>query len=397
MSQEIAKGGNAPVPAAKLVIVARHAGPDADFSALLIAASGKVRDDNDFVCYAQPAHPDGSTTYGSKNNSGGVFSQEVTVNLPAVAAAIEKIKLTLTIDPDTPATFAAVKGCEVVVYEDKGGTRTEVARMKPEGTTENAFIVAELYRYQGAWKLRHVAQGFNNGLAGIATAFGVDVGDEPAAAKAAPPSPPPASTPPPAPAINLKKPDPVGKVNLAKGKKINISKGAVITATGTWQNKMFKRLDYDLYCHVAYKDGTRETVNFDNLRSRNGAVQHAGDLRSGGSGTIERITVRMTDDIACVGFSFYSARENGAGSFADAKAQVSLDNGEGSTITIAVSQMSVDSNRYTLYFGTVINKGEFDVDVVAHEEYSGRDSENQPLLSKDGTVQMDRGPENRWK
>lgn len=220
MAQEIAKGGNSPVPTSKLVIVTKHSGPDADFSALLIAASGKVRDDNDFICYAQPTHPDGSTTYGNKANNGGVYSQEVSVNLPGVAAAIDKIKLTLTIDPETPATFAAVKNCEVIVFEDKGGTRTEVARMKPEGTTENAFIVAELYRYQGNWKLRHVAQGFNNGLAGIATAFGVDVGEDT----------PATPTPAPAPKVNLSKIDKVTADLEKKGSRlVNLQKAAAVS------------------------------------------------------------------------------------------------------------------------------------------------------------------------
>jgi stress response protein SCP2 len=138
-------------------------------------------------------------------------------------------------------------------------------------------------------------------------------------------------------------------------------------------------------------------VNFDNLVSKNGSVRHSGDLKSGGSGVQEQITVKMTDDIACVGFSFYSARENGTGSFANAHARVSLDNGEGSTVTLGVSEMSVDSRKYTLYFGTVINRGTHKVEVVAHESYSSRNSERQAVLSKDGTHKMDAGPENRYK
>ena len=105
----------------------------------------------------------------------------------------------------------------------------------------------------------------------------------------------------------------------------------------------------------------------------------------------------MTDDIACVGFSIYSARENGTGSFSAAKASVALDNGEGSTVTIPVTQMSVDACRYTLYFGTVINRGEHKVEVVAQEDYSARDSERSAVLKADGTHTMDAGPENRYK
>jgi stress response protein SCP2 len=277
----------------------------------------------------------------------------------------------------------------------------QLVEMEPKGDKENAFVIAELYKRNGAWKVRNFNQGFVNGLAGIATAYGVDVGDSapaqaaPAPVKAAPPPPPP---PPPAPPkVNLTKPAPTGKVNLKKGSAIKIEKTASIVATGEWGNKGSRKLDYDLFCHIAYKDGKTEVVNFDRLVSKNGSVRHHGDLKVGGVGTIEKVSVNMTDDIAAVGFSFYSARENGTGSFADAKARVSIDNGNGSTIVIEVASMSVDSRKYTLYFGTCINRDADAVEIVAHEDYSARDSENQAVLYKDGTHRMDAGPENRTK
>ncbi len=93
----------------------------------------------------------------------------------------------------------------------------------------------------------------------------------------------------------------------------------------------------------------------------------------------------------------YSAIENGQGSFSHAKARVSIDNGAGSTVVIQVEQMSVDPRRYTLYFGTCINRDGEAVEIVAHEDYSQRDSERQAVLYKDGTHKMDAGPENRTK
>jgi stress response protein SCP2 len=60
MAQTIAKGGNAPISAGKLVVVATHTGPDCDLSALLLTAAGKVRTDADFVFYAPRMAP--STT-----------------------------------------------------------------------------------------------------------------------------------------------------------------------------------------------------------------------------------------------------------------------------------------------------------------------------------------------
>lgn len=387
------KGANAPLPSTKLVVVVSHQGPDTDLSALLLTAAGKVRNDQDLVFYGETRSVEGSVEYLSKDNVAGGYRHELSIAPPVVPAEIDKIALTLTIDAETKATFATVTGLVITVFEEKDGKREELLTINPEGSTETALILAEVYRRQGAWKIRHVAQGFNNGLSGIATMYGITVlDDEP---EAAPPPPPP--PPPPAPKLTLAKPAPVGKISLAKGKTIDISKGAAITATGSWQNKGRKKLDYDLFCHIAYRDGRREVVNFDRLLSSNSSVRHHGDLKVGGVGTVEKVTVNLTDDIACVGFSFYSARENGSGSFADAQAQVSLDNGEGSTVTIPVTQMSVDANQYTLYFGTVHNRGEFRVEISAHEDYSRRGSESQVRLDSDGTHHMDKGPENRYK
>jgi tellurite resistance protein TerA len=407
MAQTIAKGGNAPISAGKLVVVATHTGPDCDLSALLLTAAGKVRTDADFVFYGQPRSQEGSVNHVSKTPNGSKFTHELTIDLACVPADVDRVALTLTIDPSTPATFSAQKDVSVAFFDDKAGARTELVNIAPTGDKENAFIVADVYRKNGQWKVRHVAQGFVNGLAGIATAFGVDISDDGSKGSAASstaasvtPNPVPPPPPPAAPKINLTKPAPTGKLSLTKGNKISIAKTRKIVATGGWDNTWKKTLDYDLFAHVAYRDGRREIVNFDNLVSKNGKVRHMGDLLSGGSGAKEVIEVEMSDDIACVGFSFYSARENGAGSFAHAKARVSIDNGEGSTITIGVSQMSVDSNRYTLYFGTIINgKGDAAeaVEIIAAEDYSARDSERQAVLNADGSHKMDAGPENRYK
>lgn len=409
MSQTLATGGNAALPTEKLTVKCVHVGPDADLSALLLTAQGKVRTDEDFVFYGQPKSTDGSVVYFDKK-TGAETEHAISIDLAAIPAAIEKIAITLTIDAETPKTFKDVSKLAVSICNAAGA---QIVDMSAKGDKENAFVIAELYRRNGVWKVRNYSQGFNNGLAGIATAYGVDVGESapvaspapapvtppaPAPVPVAPPPPPPAPAPAPAPAkVKLEKPAPTGKVSLAKGKTVRIEKTANIVATGEWDNTWTKRLDYDLYCHIAYKDGRTEVVNFDNLVSKNGSVRHHGDLKVGGKGTMEKISVNMTDDIAAVGFSFYSARENGAGSFANAKARVSIDNGAGSTIVIGVSQMSVDSNRYTLYFGTAINRDGESVEIVACEDYSARDSERQALLNKDGVHKMDAGPENRYK
>lgn len=59
-------------------------------------------------------------------------------------------------------------------------------------TTETALVMAEVYRRDGAWKVRALAQGYSGGIAQLATAYAASPPRAPApAAPAAPPPPPP--------------------------------------------------------------------------------------------------------------------------------------------------------------------------------------------------------------
>jgi hypothetical protein len=65
-------------------------------------------------------------------------------------------------------------------------------RIPCAGMTETALILAELYQRNGSWKVRVVGQGFNGGLAALATHLGVEISDsEPTPAPTHTASPPP--------------------------------------------------------------------------------------------------------------------------------------------------------------------------------------------------------------
>src|SRR5690606_40317848 len=122
-------------------------------------------------------------------------------------------------------TFGQVPGLYVRVLDAASGA--EVARFDSTGaTTETAFVLGELYHRQGAWKFRAVGQGYDSGLAGLATDFGISV-DEPATPQPAPsqpatsqpaPSQPPQqqfTPPPPAPPRPQQLPPPPPQQQLA--------------------------------------------------------------------------------------------------------------------------------------------------------------------------------------
>ncbi|MFI8179912.1 TerD family protein [Actinacidiphila glaucinigra] len=307
-------GSNIPLSAAR-VAVEVSAPVRLDVSGLLIAGDGKVRSDDDFVFYNQPAGP--GVTYRS---GGGTSPDAITVDTAAVPAGIEKIVVTAS--PDAPgATFAGTEPTATVRDADSGAV---LATFTPSGlSTETALVVVEVYRRAGAWKARAVGQGYANGLAGIATDFGVSVEEPAAAAPQAPPQAPPTAPPPPAPPAAATTPPPAppaappappappvgtGKINLDKGR-VNLQKHQTVSLVkggkplmtsvrmGLGWEPAYRGKDIDLDASVIAYGPQRnhiESCYFGRLTILNGAVQHSGDNLTGeGAGDDEAITVHL--------------------------------------------------------------------------------------------------------
>ncbi|CAI7976039.1 hypothetical protein FRAHR75_210026 [Frankia sp. Hr75.2] len=162
----LVKGANAPLPAADSVRVVVSSSVALDVAALLVAPVGTVRSDADFVFYN---HRDGA---GVRLLPPAMLE----ISFPALAADIDKVIVVGSLDGSGPATFAEVNELTVTVRD--GRNDGEIARFDPTGlSTESALILVEVYRRSGAWKVRAVGQGYESGLAGVVTEFGLTVDD----------------------------------------------------------------------------------------------------------------------------------------------------------------------------------------------------------------------------
>ncbi|MEU1375560.1 TerD family protein [Streptomyces triculaminicus] len=301
-------GSNIPLSVAR-VTVDVTAPVRLDVSGLLLTADGKVRSDDDFVFYNQPSGPGVSHRAAS-----GATPDAITVDTAAVPAAIEKIVVTASPDAQG-ATFAGIEPTATVRNADDGSVLATFT--PPRLGTETALLVVEVYRRNGAWKVRAVGQGYADGLAGIATDFGVSVEEPapaapPAAAPAAPVAAPPMpATAPPAPLhapavpaapaapgkVNLDK----GRVNLRKNETVSLVKGgqpltrSVRMGLG-WEPAWNSRA-IDLDASVIAYGPERNMIDacyFGRLQILGGTIQHSGDNLTGdGSGDDETITVHM--------------------------------------------------------------------------------------------------------
>jgi len=221
----ISKGANTSLPGGVgrvLVQLGWSGGIDLDASALLLTASGKVRNDADFVFYNQPRSAEGSVTHQGKVGT----RDSLQIDLAALPAEIETVAIAASTDG---TAIGQATGLHLLV-SDPGGA--ELVRFDiTDASSETAFVFGELYRRQGAWKFRAVGQGWTSGLAGLATDYGISVDDEPApAAAAAAPSPsmappsgaPMSSAPPPAgPPVTSAPPPSAGAINMNKAVRLD--------------------------------------------------------------------------------------------------------------------------------------------------------------------------------
>ncbi|MFB6555779.1 MULTISPECIES: TerD family protein [unclassified Streptomyces] len=310
-------GSNIPLSAAR-VTVDVAAPVRLDVSGLLLTADGKVRSDDDFIFYNQPTGQ--GVTYRS---GGGAAPDAIVVDTSAVPPGIEKIVVTAS--PDAAGqTFQGIEPTATIRNADDNSVLASFT--PPQLGAETALVIVEVYLRNGAWKARAVGQGYSNGLAGIATDFGVTV-EEPAApaaqpatppapqrSQAATPPPPPAAAPtmpsapptapaaPPAPApgagkINLDK----GRVSLQKNQTVSLVKGGRPMLSqvkmGLGWEPAYRGKDIDLDASVIAYGPQRNHIDscyFGKLSIVGGAIKHSGDNLTGeGGGDDEVITVDL--------------------------------------------------------------------------------------------------------
>ncbi|MFD8235971.1 TerD family protein [Streptomyces sp. NPDC059696] len=382
------KGSNTPVPTAELrVELGWRAGagvPDADASALLLT-SGKVRSDADFVFYNQPRHASGAIRHEGKRTTDGRVTDTLVVDLARVEPAIETVVLAASADG---GSFGQVPGLYIEVQDAAHGH--PVARFdNPGATTETAFVLGEFYRRQGAWKFRAVGQGYSSGLEGLATDYGITVDEPqraapapapaPASAPVAAPAPPaavpPAAYPPPPTAQPTAPPPPAAPPAPVRLTKVTLTKAAPSVSLtkqgGTsgalhvnlnwevrkqfsgWSSKfgrptaMHSDLDLDLCALYELTDGSKGVVQA--LGNSFGALHRPpyihldGDDRTGAVSTGENLTVNLDHKNAFRRILVFVTIYEGARSFADLHASVTLRPEHGAPIEFSLDECTVPS------------------------------------------------------
>lgn len=379
---------------------------DVSLTAFLLTDSDVVQGDSGIIFYNQPSSPSGVATLLPSEIVGNTKVHKLNFDMSKVPAGITKIAITLTEDNNTG--FSNVKNLKAEVSADNS-----TIQLTPSSfTNENGIVVLELYLRNGQTKVKSIWRGFNSGLEGLCKNYGVEVeadeqskpaepqliqkqtAKETVTAQTAPENKS---------LISLEKVK--GKVSLEKGQRpVIIEKTPEITATVSWKTGT----DYDIYALVYTKNGMQIDVAMFGAKGTpplrsfgNGAVEHMGDVRrNSGPTKTEVIKLRLNNDILAVVPVVYSAQSNGTGSFYRYKVSMSIDNHNGTSVTISAKNANNNDRIYTCVPGILQNTPE-GVIISPLELYSSPNSENRPKLKMGSSnmveVIMDKGPKNDYK
>ncbi|MGG3129747.1 TerD family protein [Bacillus pumilus] len=381
---------------------------DISLTAFLLTDSDQVEGDHGIIFYNQPESASGAASLLPAEVSGQLKRHQLNFDMSKVPAGITKMAITLTEDQGTG--FSQVKHLQAEIR-----TGDEVFYLTPVNVTnEKGIVVVELYIRNGDTKARSIWRGFDSGLVGLCNLYGVEVEPDEqdiSTHQMAPEKQPikdPAQTKTTAKEkvaapISLEKVQ--GKINLDKGHKpIIIEKTPEITAAVSWESGT----DYDIYALVYTKSGKQVDVamfgakGIPALKSYgSGAVEHMGDVgRDHESMKTEVIKLRLNDDILAVVPVVYSAQSNGTGSFYRYRVSMSIDNHQGTSVTIHAKHANDNDRIYSCVPGILQNTND-GVIIRPLELYSKPNSERRPKLkmksSNEIEVLMDKGPVNDYK
>ena len=147
---------------------------DADVSVLLLDADGKVRGDDDFFFYNHVAAPDGSVQLLGKSPGASGSEDRISVDLGALP--MEVARVVVAASRYGGGCFGDLDDLRLTVADRDGETLLGFGIL--DAARETAVVFGEFYRRADEWRFRAVGQGYESGLAGLATDFGIDIEDD---------------------------------------------------------------------------------------------------------------------------------------------------------------------------------------------------------------------------
>ncbi|NXY93173.1 TerD family protein [Streptomyces sp. BR123] len=158
MTAELVRGQNHPLSQSRVEIRVTAGAPVLALAAVY-DAEGRVGGPGAL------ARPGSSAPPGLQAPGPAAGEHRFAVDLGAVGPGADQIKVVLVLPPGGPARFGAIPAPYVAVAAPDGDVLAGYALTGLD--PETAVVAVELYRRQGAWKVRAVGQGYAGGLAAL--------------------------------------------------------------------------------------------------------------------------------------------------------------------------------------------------------------------------------------
>lgn len=146
---------------------------DADVSAFLLGADGKVPGDSWFVFYGQTESPDKSCRF---QNISSADRESITIDFGRLHPDVKKIVFVLTIHEafEKRLHFGMMKDAYIRILDQ---SNTEIVSFQIPEYYSNiiSMMIGELYQYKDSWKFNAVGNGVSKDLAGLCALYGVEV------------------------------------------------------------------------------------------------------------------------------------------------------------------------------------------------------------------------------
>lgn len=146
---------------------------DVDASAFLLGENDKVLGDDWFVFYGQTTSPDKSTVLTTEQ---ALDRQKIRIDFSKLHSAVKKIVFVLTINEaiQNRLHFGMIKDAYVRILQQNQSEMVSFP-ITDYDTSIISMMMAEVYFYNGKWKINAIGNGIAKDLAGVCAFYGVEV------------------------------------------------------------------------------------------------------------------------------------------------------------------------------------------------------------------------------
>lgn len=152
---------------------------DLDASAFILDASGKVKNDSDFIFFNNSSGANGAVLHTGDNltGEGEGDDEQIKMDLSSMPTDVEKVAFVITIHEaeERNQNFGQVSNAFVRVVDDAKGEELVRYDLGEDFSIETALIVGEMYKHNGEWKFAAIGSGYQGGLVSICKNYGVNI------------------------------------------------------------------------------------------------------------------------------------------------------------------------------------------------------------------------------